>query len=71
MDKKIYLTCEEFCYTLVEDEFVKVAEFNSMQEEADTRILLHTSQAASAGYCSVAIVSEDTDVLVLCIAFSS
>ena len=71
MDKKIYLTCEEFCYTLVGDEFVEVAELNSMQEEAHTRILLYASHAANAGYRSVVNVSEDTDVLVLCIAFSS
>ena len=53
------------------DEFVEVAELTSTQEEADTRILLHTSHAATAGYRSVVIVSEDTDVLVICIAFSS
>ena len=56
MDKKIYLTSEEFCYTLVGDEFVEVAELNSMQEEADIRILLHRSHAATAGYRSVVIV---------------
>ena len=72
MDKKIYLTCEEFCCKLVGDEFVEVAELNSKQEEADTGILLHASHAANAGYHrSVANVSEDTGVLVLCIAFSS
>ena len=71
MDKKIYLTCEEFCYPLVGDEFLEVAELNSVQQEEDTRILLHASHAANAGYCSVVNVSENTDVLVLCIAFSS
>ena len=56
MDKKIYLASEEFCYTLVGDEFVEVAELSSTQEEADIRILQHRSHAATAGYRSVVIV---------------
>ena len=61
----------DFCYALVGDEFVETAELNSVQEETDTRIFLHASHTATAGYHSVVIVSEDTDVLVLRIAFSS
>ena len=64
------MTCEEFCNTLVGEEFLEVAELSSMQEEENTRIL-HASRTANAGYFSVVNVSEDTDVLVLCIAFSS
>ena len=71
LGKKVYLTCEEFCYTLDENGFVEVDELKSTQEEADTRMPLHALHAVTAGYNSVLIVSEDTDVLVLCVAFSS
>ena len=56
-DKKIYLTCEEFCYSLDGDEFVEVAELSSRQKGADTRILVHASHAATGGYLPVVIVS--------------
>ena len=42
----------------------------SSQEEADTRILLHAKHASDQGYTSVIVVSEDTDVFVLLIAFA-
>jgi len=38
------------------------------QEEADTRIFLHVSDAANHGYCKVMIRTVDSDVLVLAIA---
>ena len=44
-----------------------VNDLKSSQEEADTRILLH---ASNQGYTSVIVVSEDTDVFVLLIAFA-
>ena len=43
----------------------------SSQEEADTRMLLHAAHCAKSGFSEVVIVSEDTDVFVLCVAFSS
>lgn len=42
----------------------------SMQEEADTHLLLHASHAADEGYSSVVITAEDTDVLMLSHSFS-
>ena len=39
------------------------------QEEADTRIFLHVSDAANHGYCEVMIHTVDSDVLVLAISF--
>ena len=41
------------------------------QEEADTRIFLHVSDAANHGYAKVMIRTVDSDVLVLAIANSS
>ena len=38
------------------------------QEEADTRIFLHVSDAANHGYSKVMIRTVDSDVLVLAIA---
>ena len=42
-----------------------VLELNSNQEEADTRMFLHTSHAAKSGHQRIAIKSSDTDVEVL------
>ena len=43
----------------------------SIQEETDTRIILHAAHAAEEGYSAVVVATDDTDVLVLCLAFSS
>ena len=48
-----------------------VAGLQSNQEEADTRIILHAAHAAENGYSAVVITADDTDVLVLCLAFSA
>jgi len=48
-----------------------ISELESTQEEADTRILLHAAHAAKSRFALVVIVSEDTDVLVLLLAFKS
>ena len=48
-----------------------VGDLRSSQEEADTRIVLHAKHASDQGYTSVIIVSEDTDVFVLLIAFAN
>ena len=49
----------------------EVTELKSTQEEADTRLLLHSLHAAESGYKSVVIVADDTDVLVLSLSVSS
>ena len=43
----------------------RLDELCTQQEEADTRILLHASHAASNGHDCIAIKSPDTDVAVL------
>jgi len=40
------------------------------QKEADTRLLFHAARCTSAGFTAVMIVCEDTDVFILCAAFS-
>jgi len=48
-----------------------VHQLRSTQEEADTRLLFHAAHAASNGYHAIKVVSDDTDVLVLFVAFSN
>lgn len=42
-------------------------ELKSSHEEADTRMLLHANHASQNGYQTIVIVSEDTDVMILCL----
>ena len=48
-----------------------VAGLESNQKEADTRIIVHAAHAAEEGCSAVVIIADDTDVLVLCLAFSA
>ena len=48
-----------------------ISELESTQEEADTQMLLHSLNAVRSRFASVVIVSEDTDVLILLLAFKS
>ena len=69
-NKTLYTTCEEVCFKVGKDQWEEVIELRSCQEEADTRMLLHSLHAAESGYKAVIITAEDTDVLVLCLGFS-
>jgi len=68
--KEMYVTVGEICMRLTEDSVNECKALRSSQEEADTRIILHAVHCLKSGYSSVVIVSEDTDVFVLCIAFA-
>ena len=70
-DKILFVTSEEQCSRITADKVEKAEELKSTQEEADTRLLFHADHAARAGYESVIIASEDTDVFVLCLAFNA
>ena len=61
-DKQLYVASEETCLNITNDQ--------SNQEEADTRILLHAAHAPEEGYRAVVVTADDTDVMVLCLAFS-
>ena len=69
-NKTLYVTCGEKCWKITRCETSLVDELQSSQEEADTRILFHAKHASDHGYMYVVVVSEDTDVYVLCIAFA-
>ena len=65
----MYVACEEKCYMLTEIEWVEVPELSSTHEEADTRLLLHAFYAAESYTEAIIVTSEDTDAMVLCLAF--
>lgn len=68
-DKVVFVAFEEECHQISSDDTFSVEDLNSTQEEADTRILLHLSHAARSGYSTLIVVSEDTDVFLLCVSF--
>ena len=49
----------------------RLTDLDSSQEEADTRLLSHAAHAARSRFVAIVIVSEDTDILVVCLAFKS
>ena len=67
----MYVTCEKECWKITSESTEEVRELSSSQEEADTRLLLHASHAAREGYEAVIVNSEDTDVFILLLGFSS
>ena len=67
-DKVLYVTCEDICTKITREAVVEVDELRSSHEEADTRLLLHCKHASSS-FHSVIVASEDTDVMMLCLAF--
>lgn len=69
-NKVLYVTCREQCWKMTSDDYNEVPELTSSQEEADTRLILHAKHAAENGCTSIVIVSEDTDVFVLCLCFA-
>ena len=49
----------------------RLTDLDSSHEEADTRLLSHAAHAARSRFVAIIIVSEDTDILVVCLAFKS
>ena len=70
-EKILMVTSEEQCFEITSERAVTLDDLSSTQEEADTRVLLHAAEAARAGYKGIIVSAEDTDVLVLCLAFTS
>jgi len=71
-DKVLYVTCEQFCFKITQEQWDEAKELESSQEEADTRLLLHALHAAESGkYKAIVITAEDTDVLILCLGVSN
>ena len=69
--KTIFLTAEDHCYEVSSIRTTTWEEVRSKQEEADTRVLLHAARAAKLEqHTELSFnTSEDTDVLVLSLAF--
>lgn len=68
-EKVLYVTYGKKCLRISSDAIEEVQSLETMQEEADTRLLLHIQHAASSGSKSVIVIAEDTDVMILCLAF--
>ena len=63
------VTYKYTCFKMTADEWVEVAELQSTQEEAETILLLYALHAARTGSKVVIVTCEDTDVILLCLAF--
>ena len=64
-----YVTYEKTYFKMTTDESVEVAELQSTQEEAYTRLLLHALHPARTGSNAFIVSAEETDVMLLCFAF--
>ena len=69
--KTLYVTCGKRCYKLTTESAKEEEELQLDQEEADTRLLLHARHATKEPFNAIVISSEDTDVRILCLAFSN
>ena len=65
--KVLFITCEKQCFKVTKEGSEAIDELTTTQEEADTRMLLHAKHASS-NYKSIVIVTEDTDVFIICVA---
>ncbi len=67
--KALYVTSKETCFEITADGCLEVAELQSTQEEADTRLLLYALHATNTGSKAVIVTSEDTDIMLIFLAF--
>ena len=65
-DKTLFVTYREQCFQINSDSCVEIDALRSNQEEVDTRLLLHAKHAEET-YPSIICVSNDTDVLIICL----
>ena len=71
-DKTLYVTCGEECFKYTSDALNRVTELFSNQEEADSRVIFHAYKISLKNrYKSLIICSDDTDVLIILLAFSN
>ncbi|KAG1692625.1 hypothetical protein GQR58_007262 [Nymphon striatum] len=68
-DKSLFVTRGKLCYHVTSSGTQIASDQESTQKEADTRMLLHAAHASRSDYEAIVVVSDDTDVLVLCLAF--
>ena len=60
----------DWCYQITSNGNRKVVALKTTHEEVGGHMFLHAADAATHGYNSVLISSDDTDVFVICLAFS-
>ena len=70
-DKILYTNVGDTCYKITYHRSDDAPSLLCKQEEADGRLLFHAANAALDGYSSVLICSEDTDVFIMCVSFST
>ena len=68
--KELFLTHKDQCTRVTKNSASDVQDLQSSQEEADTQILLHAEQCGRSGLAAAVIVSPDTDVFILAMAFT-
>lgn len=68
--KELYVSYSNICLKLTQHLVQEVEELRSFQEEADTKLMLHAAHVPST-FNAIILCCEDTDVLILGLAFSS
>ena len=69
-DVILMVTSGERCFRLTKDDVTEITELRSMQDQADTRMMIHVKHAA-ASYRNVVVISEDDDVFVILLSLHS
>ena len=69
--RTLFVNCGEMCWKINRVTASLVEELQSSQVEADTRMILHAKHASDEGYETIIVVSEDTDLFVLCMSFAN
>ena len=68
---KFFVAMGETCRRLTVESVNNVVALRWSQEKADTRLFLHAKHCAGSGFTALVIVSEDTDIFIIGMAFSS
>lgn len=69
--KVMFVTDADQCFKITQHGSEMVTDLSCTQEEADGRLLLHAAHAVKQGHPTVVISSDDTDVLILLVAFKN
>ena len=67
----MYVTDGDQCFEITQSGSVMTPDLSCTQEEADGRLLFHVAHAIKQGHQEILISSDDTDVLILLMAFHS
>lgn len=67
--KVLFVTEADHCFKITQHGCEMETDLSCTQEEADGRLLLHAAHAVKQGHQNIVISSDDTDVLILLVAF--